>query len=68
MEMQFYSRKIRDEAFSEGVERGLEQGEEKGRAATIGKLVRDGALPLDKISELFGITPAQAESYAKLAG
>ena len=64
MEMQFYSRKIRDEAFSEG----LERGEEKGRAATIGKLVRDGALPLDKISELFGITPAQAESYAKLAG
>ena len=68
MEMQFYSRKIRDEAFSEGVEQGLEQGEEKGRATTIGKLVRDGALPLDKISELFGITPAQAKSYAKMAG
>ena len=64
MEMQFYSRKIRDEAFSEG----LERGEEKGRASTIGKLVRDGTLPLDKIPELFGITPDEAESYAKMAG
>lgn len=80
MEMQFYSRKIRDEAFSEGMEKGIEQGlergleqgiergEERGRASAIGKLVRDGALPLDKISQLFGITPAEAESYAKMAG
>ncbi len=57
-----------EEGINRGLERGLEQGAERGRADAILRLMRDGALPIEKIASIFETTPEAVKDLVKDGG
>ena len=61
-----------EQGIEEGINRGLEQGRaqgaERGRADAILRVMRDGALPIEKIASIFETTPEAVKDLVKDGG
>ena len=57
-----------EDGINRGLERGLKQGAERGRADAILRLMRDGALPIEKIASIFETTPEAVKDLVKDGG